>query len=446
MSSQIFSEYKKLLKQFLSFRTVSTINSEIEVEKCVSWLEDVFNTNRFQVQIVRGYDNPVVLATKVVNPEFPTILVYGHYDVQPADIEEWGRDPFILKEDNKRLYGRGVVDNKGQMLVHLVNIFDLLKKNKLAYNIKFLIEGNEETGSPNIGRFIKDYKKQLESDFILVSDSVMVQNYPTIEVGLRGTFNTTLELRTSDKELHSGLFGGVAPNALHIASNLVSKLFKNENTIAYPKFYEKVPLPSTRISKHTKEVPFDLLSSLKLLGTKAILLEKKQNFYSQLGLRPTIQVTGLEGGYTKEGYRNSIPNKAIIKFNFRLVPNQDPEVILKDFKEYVKSFIPNYVDYEFSKPKDTEGSVKPVILSSDNKYIEAIKKIQQDIYKKNTLFTFNGATLPIIVFFKKTLKKDIGMVALANKDCNMHAVNENFDIKSLTLALEFSNKFFSLKI
>jgi len=215
MYTQVFDKYKELLSQFLSFKTISALNHSKEIKQAVVWLENLFSKNHFEVEIVYGYDNPVIIAKKEVGSTLPTVLIYGHYDVQPASSDEWGSDPFILRELNSRFMGRGVVDNKGQILVHIVNVFDLLEKGKLAYNVKFLIEGNEETGSPNIGKLLEKYKKQLDCDFVLISDSAMIQNHPTIELGLRGTLNTTLTITTSDRDLHSGLFCGAVPNASH---------------------------------------------------------------------------------------------------------------------------------------------------------------------------------------------------------------------------------------
>lgn len=443
MSTQVLTKYKQLLAHFLSFQTVSTLDSSQEVDKAVAWLKSLFVNQDFQCEVIRGYDNPVIIASKIINPKLPTVLIYGHYDVQPASMEEWGTNPFRLRETDSRLFGRGVVDNKGQMLVHLVNVFDLLEQNKLAYNIKFLVEGNEETGSPNIGKFIEKYKKQLDADFILISDSAMIQNHPTIELSLRGTFNTTLTIRTSDTDLHSGLFGGAAPSAVHVAAKLIAKLFVDETTIAYKDFYKKVTKPADELQNLALSIPMTARQYKKLTGCSAMTLESDQNFFSQTGLRPTIQVTGFESGYTGKGYRNSIPAEAIIKFNFRLVPDQDPDEVLTEFKKFVKSVLPKYVKHEFSVPERTEGSVKPIRLSAQNKYIEQAKRIMKEIYQDDVYYDFNGATLPIVVDFKRILQTDIVMAALANDDCNMHAVDENFDLQSLQKALQFSSKFLS---
>lgn len=442
---QILSDYKRLLKQYISYKTISTTGSENEINKAVDWLQDLFTQNSFSVEIVKGYDNPVVIAKKELNKNFPTVLIYGHYDVQPASREEWGTDPFLLQEKADKLIARGAADNKGQSLVHMVNVFNLVRRGELAYNVIFLIEGNEETGSPNIRKLLTKYKSLLKADFILISDSSLLKNHPTLEVSLRGVFNTTLVLKTSDKDLHSGLFGGPVPNSAHEAAVLLAKLYDN-NKIVIDDFYADVAKPDKQTEALSKKVALTDKDFRRLTGSREMLLEKGETFYSQAGVRPTVQVTGIESGYTGKGYRNSIPSSTTIKFNFRLVNDQKPDKILKLFKLWVKKTLPGYVDHEFLIPDKTEGTVIPVRIDINNPYVKKSKEILQQVYKKEVYYDFNGATLPIIIDFKEVLKTDLVMVALANEDCNMHAVNENFDLQSLKKALEFSNKFLSSKL
>lgn len=445
MSGNLLETYKRLLREFLSFKTISTLESSTEVDKAVEWLKRLFDGAHFDTKVVDGFDNPVLISSKVVNPDFPTVLIYGHYDVQPANVDEWGSDPFLLREENGRLYGRGVIDNKGQMLVHVVSVLELLEIGGLTFNVKFLIEGNEETGSPNIGKLIEKHKDDLTNDFVLISDSAMIRNHPTIELSLRGTFNTTLTIKTSDRDLHSGLFGGSVPNASHVAAQFIASMFKDEK-IAYQEFYSEVEPIESSFREAALSIPMSETEYRKLTGTKALTTEEGENFFSQVGLRPTIQVTGFESGYAGSGYRNSVPSQVILKFNFRLVPNQDPEKVLSDFKNYVKSVLPEYVDFEFAVPESTEGAVKPIRLPLGRKYLKHTERILSEVYKKQLYFEFNGATLPIVLDLHNILKTEIVMVALANHDCNMHAVDENFDLQSLQKALEFSKQLLSTEI
>jgi acetylornithine deacetylase/succinyl-diaminopimelate desuccinylase-like protein len=443
MISDLLQVYNSLICEYISFRSISTLDSTLEINKTINWLEKLFISQGFETEIIKGYDNPVIISERIINRKFPTILIYGHYDVQPASEEEWGNDPFVVRKEKGRLFARGIVDNKGQMLVHLVSVIKLLEESRLKYNIKFLIEGNEETGSPNIGKLLEKHKRKLKSDLILISDSALLKNHPTIEMSLRGVFNTTLTIKTSNKDLHSGLFGGAVPNSAQIASEFISKIRDEKGFIRINGFYEKVINPEEKYLKLTRDIPFEMDEFSELTGTKKVLLEEGHNFYSQAGLRPTCEVTGIESGYTGIGYRNSIPSQTIVKFNFRLVPNQEPAEILEKFKEFTRQSLPEYVDFEFSKPEKTEGTVKPIMLDPNNVHTKKATKLLEKIYHKKVLYDFNGATLPIVVDFTNILKTDMLMVALANEDCNMHAVDENFDLQSLEKALEFSYNFLS---
>lgn len=445
MKDKIYTTYLNLLKEYITFKSVSTLENEVEIKKAADWLVSIFVSNGFKSKVISGYDNPVVLSTLEVDHSYPTILIYGHYDVQPASEEEWGWNPFELVEKQNRLFARGVVDNKGQMMVHLATVIELIKSNELQFNIKFLIEGNEETGSPNIPKLLEKYQQELESDLILISDSSMVKNRPTIEASLRGVLNTTLVIKTSDRELHSGLYGGPVPNAIQEASNLLSKFYTTNNRIAISGFYDKVEA-NNKLKSYALANNLTNEQYLALTGSNQILLEEGENFYSQIGLRPTIQVTGIQAGYTGKGYRNSIPSEAIIKINIRLVPDQDPSEVLELLKEFVKENLPRYVSFDFLKPEKTEGVVKAIVIDTDNQFTQLAVQLLKNVFGKEVVYDFNGATLPIVVSFQEILKTDLLMVALVNEDCNMHAVGENYDLQTLKKAITFSYKFLSSRI
>lgn len=445
MNVKIYSTYLSLLKEYITFKSVSTLENEIEITKTVEWLVQTLKNSGFKTKVIKGFDNPVVLASVQVDQSYPTILIYGHYDVQPASEEEWGTNPFELIEKQNKLFARGVVDNKGQMMVHLASVIELLKSGKLQYNIKFLIEGNEETGSPNISKLLEKYQKELESDVILISDSSMVRNIPTIEASLRGVLNTTLVIKTSDKDLHSGLYGGPVPNAIHEASKLISKFFSKDNSITIPGFYDQV-IENEKLKLYALANELNDDQYLDLTGSTEMLLEEGENYYSQIGLRPTIQMTGIQAGYIGKGYRNSVPSEAVIKINIRLVPNQDPDEILKVLKEFVKDNLPNYVKFEFLKPEKTEGVVKAIVIDTDNQFTQLAVQLLKNVFGQDVVYDFNGATLPIVLSFKQILKTDLLMVALVNEDCNMHAVGENYDLQTLRKAITFSYKFLSTAI
>ena len=228
-------EYRDILSKLVSFKSISTNDNFIDdIENIVNFLENLFKQFGFYVEIIRGYSNPIVYASYVVDESYKTALIYGHYDVQPASIEDgWFSEPFNLTEKDNRFYARGVADNKGQFLVYLITITNLIKTNNLKYNIKFIIEGNEESGSPNLHKFLEDYKETLKSDFVLFSDGELTSGVPTIDIGFRGVLNLTLTIQTSQKDNHSGLYGGAVPNPVVVFADIVSKIYKN-NILCLP--------------------------------------------------------------------------------------------------------------------------------------------------------------------------------------------------------------------
>lgn len=433
--------YKKLLEKFISFKSIST-SSEYEdnINKTVDWLEELFEDNGFEVKIIRGYDNPVITASFEVDADLDTALIYGHYDVQPAQKSDgWDSEPFELTQRDGRLYGRGVVDNKGQVLVHMATIFDLIKKNELKYNIKFILEGNEETGSPNIKQAIKDYKDLLDCDFVMISDGEITADHPTIEAGFRGGFNATVKIQTSDKELHSGLYGSASPSASGEMVDFLELIHDEDNSVSIDGFYEDVDEIDEQILDLHEQIPFDMDEYEELSGTKALLTEDDYDFYTQTGLRPAIVITGLQAGYVGDGYRNSIPAEAMAKINFRLVKSQDPEDMAELFNEFVEDNMPEYVDYEIDVASPYEG----IKLDLANKYVESAKKYLTDAFGVDALVKFCGGGLPIVTHFDAVLGVPQVLAPLGNEDCAMHAANENYNLDVLEKALDFSYKFWS---
>jgi len=428
--------YKLLLQQAIQFRSVSTDSKFLpQIEGMVTWLAETFQKHNFKVERFEGYANPIILASYEINQNAKTCLVYGHYDVQPAEKSEgWDSEPFEVYEDNERLYARGVVDNKGQVLVYIATVFDLINQNKLKYNVKFILEGNEETGSPRIADCIKDHKDKLACDFVMISDGEISGQSPVIELGFRGGANTTLTLKTASNDLHSGIYGGIAPNAANQLAKFLASLYDDQNKITVPNFYDEVDEITETATTFSKE-EFE-----KITGCKAVLNEPEIDPSLQTGLRPSIQVTGIQSGYTGDGYRNGIPAKAVAKINFRLVKSQDPEKILKQFEEYIKKTLPPYVSYTFETTDPYEG----IKLDINNEYVHEAEKILEQSFSTKPIRKYSGGGLPIVTLFNELLKVPQVLVPLGNGDCNMHGANENFDKKILQKALDFSEKFFTI--
>ena len=439
----MFETYIKLLKEYVSFKSVSTdMAYKSEINKTVEWLTLVLKEYGFTVEIWQGVvSNPVVYASLVVSPELPTVLVYGHYDVQPAALEDgWKSDPFELAMRNGRLYARGVVDNKGQNLTHIVTVGELHKAGKLAYNVKFFIEGNEETSNPEIPELVKKMKDKLTADHIMISDGEITGNSPTIETSLRGGFNMTATLTTGVTNLHSGIFGGAIPSASYELTKILSGLFDKNNKVTIGGFYNDTPNVSAKVKDSNKKIQSEK-DIRKIAGVKSLLTEKGMDFFTQTGLRPTIQITGIKTGYIGEGYANIVPAQAEVRLNVRLTGTQKPNLVFAQIVKYLKDSTPKYAKLDISRSDFSH----PVFLNVDRPESMHVRKLLKQAYGKEPIVKYVGGGIPVVSDFKTILKKETLLVSLGNDDCNMHGLDENFRVDLVKKGLEFSRLFFSKK-
>jgi acetylornithine deacetylase/succinyl-diaminopimelate desuccinylase-like protein len=428
--------YLSLLTQFITFKSISTDPSyKGEMQKTAQWLKDTFTSHRFTVDIVEGYDNPIVVAKYTADPSYKTCLIYGHYDVQPANITDgWDSEPFTLTQRENRIYARGGIDNKGQVAIHMSAIFELIQQNKLTHNITFMIEGNEETGSPYLSKFIEDHKDKLKSDLIMVSDGEITAESPVIELGFRGGFNSTLSITTASNDLHSGIYGGAAPSASYELSKILSKLFNQNNQVAIPNFYDDVEPIDGKMN-----IPFSQEEYTKITGAKALVTEPNIDYYNQTGLRPTLQITGIQSGYVGDGYKNIVPCKATAKINARIVKQQEPQKIAQLLAKFFQDNIPSYVEHTFTITDPYEG----IKINIDNQFVKKASTLLEEAYNKKPLYKYSGGGLPVVTEFDRILGKPQVLVPFANEDCAMHGVNENFDLKFAESAYNFSKGYFS---
>lgn len=437
---KLYTQYLQLLKDFIALKSVSTdSNFKTEIDKTAQWLQNLLSTNGFKVEIIEGYDNPLVFAEYISDPKNETCLIYGHYDVQPASLEDgWNSDPFELTEKDGRLVARGSVDNKGQILIHIASIIDLIKEGALNYNIKFLIEGNEETGSPNLRKFVEEKADKLKADFIMISDGELTMGHPTIELGFRGVFNSTVSVKTSTKDVHSGLYGGTMPSATFELIKILGKIKDEKGNILIPNYYYNVPEILEEEKATNASIPFNVEEFKNLTGSKKLLTEEGLNFYDQVGFRPSVEITGIKGGYIGEGYKNIVPGYAEAKVSFRITADQDPHECAQMFEKYIQSLAPNYLEVNVKSDQFSKG----VKLDVTSKYADKAKDLLAEVFETNCLLKYCGATLPIVTDFSEVLKTPQVLVPLGNEDCNMHGADENFSIDILKRGLAFSNKFF----
>jgi len=433
-------EFVEQLAHFVALKSISTDPAyQQEMVRTAHWLRDLLAADGFSVELIQGpTTNPLVFAEYILDSSLPTVLVYGHYDVQPAKREDgWSSDPFVLSEREGRIYGRGVVDNKGQIFIHLFTVLKLLKAGELSCNVKFLIEGNEENSNLDLEGQLKEYKERFAADYVLLSDGEIAGERPTIEASLRSSFNLTLTYQTAATDLHSGIFGGAVPSAPLELTRFLSKLVDEKNRIAIPGFYDGVDEITEEQKGNTEE-----LSSADILKHAAISEEKCEpglNFFAQTGLRPTLQITGLESGYIGEGYANIVPARASARINFRVAPSQSARDLYHRFIQFVERETPAYVNYSLTAPELSD----PVKLDVSTPPFMKVRNILQEVYSERPVVKYVGGSIPFIALVKEIFGIDTMSVSLGNDDCNMHGADENFRVDLIEKGLSFSKAFFS---
>lgn len=429
--------YKTILKEFISFKSIST-DSEYKNEcaACAKWLGDLFRSQGFTVKVIENSAcNPVIFAS-YDNGSKETVCVYGHYDVQPSDGQPWTHDPFVVEEDEKYIYARGIVDNKGQVLIHIANVFDAIENKTLSKNVLFVIEGNEESGNPVLPEILKEHLPE-NITYTVISDGEIAGDNPAIEISLRGGANMKLILSTADTDVHSGIFGGAIPNAGEELVKLLSRIKDTDSQIVVPGFYDGIAaFPELYSPSDANLVPDELLTSLGIAGVK---LEKGTDFYNQVGCCPTIQVTGMNTGYTGNGFANIVPSRAEARLNIRIVAGQDIEVILKNLEKYLTENTPNYCKITIEK---TDG-YPPILLNTESIFIKNVETMLETAFGKKVVYTFVGGGIPIVNDFIEITGKDVLLVPLGNDDCNMHGHDEKVNKNILEKSLQFSKMFWT---
>jgi acetylornithine deacetylase/succinyl-diaminopimelate desuccinylase-like protein len=437
----MFETYKELLEQFVSYKSISTDPSfKSDIEKTVAWLEQLLSSNGFTVTLVKGkHSNPLVIAQLRHDAKLPTVLVYGHYDIQPADLEDgWSSNPFVLTERSGRLVARGVVDNKGQILAHIVSVIEAHRAKRLAYNVVFVVEGNEESGNVDIAAQLRAHRKELRCDFVMISDGEIVGDYPVIEASLRGGGNIRVQYTTAPSDQHSGLYGGTIPSAAYELTRVLASLRDSKNRVAVPGFYKGAPAITKAQRANNLELA-ECASVLKLTGTKSLVTEPGVDPYSQIGLRPTLEVTGIRSGYTGEGFKNIVPGYAEARINVRTVAGQDSKQVVNAVVEYLKKATPSYVKATITA-KDPYPAIALPVDSPEAKNVSALL---ERAYGKKVLRKYVGGGIPVVHDFVTGLRVPVLLVSFGNDDCNMHGINENFRITHIKKALKFCGAFWS---
>jgi acetylornithine deacetylase/succinyl-diaminopimelate desuccinylase-like protein len=450
------------LKDLLRIPSISTLEEhKPDIRKAADFVaSELRRIGMENVEIIPTHGHPLIYADWLHADGKPTVLMYAHYDVQPPDpLDEWKSPPFVDKdaypadgdaaknwnqpsERNDNIYARGAVDDKGQLWMEVKALEALMQTGggKLPINVKVLFEGEEEVGGESIAEYIRKQKAKLKADFALVCDTeLFAPDLPTLCVGLRGLVYTEIEAYGAKTDLHSGMYGGAAPNPFFALIEMISKMKDAKGKVLIPGFYKGVKAPTAAELKAWKRLPFNENEYRKKeVGSKVLTGEPGYSVLYRTWARPTLEVHGMPGGFTADGAKTVIPAKAKAKVSMRLVPNQDPEDILKKYTAFVRKVTPRGIE-----TKIKIWSKGPAcVVSTDNQYIEAATQALHDTFKKDTVFIRSGGSIPIVTDFQDVLKIPSVMMGFGLPDDNLHAPNEKFHIPNFYRGIETICRFF----
>jgi len=402
--------------------------------------EKLISAGADNVEVLPTGGHPIVYGEKIIDSKLSTILVYGHYDVQPPDpLDLWHSPPFepVIKDGN--IYARGSCDDKGQMYMH-VKAFELMvKNNSLPCNIKFMIEGEEEVGSANLGPFLTKNKEKLKADIILISDtSIIANDVPAINVGLRGLSYVEVEVTGPNRDLHSGVYGGAVANPVTILCEMIAKMKDKNGKITIPKFYNDVEIVSKKERAEMAKAPFNLKKYKKDLDVNDVAGEKGYSSLERTSIRPALDVNGIWGGYTGAGAKTVLPSKAFAKISMRLVPHQNSQKIAKLFSNYFKSLAPKSVKVNVTFHHGGE----PVVTPTNSVGYKAASKAMETTFGKTPIPIRSGGSIPIVALFKSELGLDSILMGFGLDSDNIHSPNEKFGIFNYLKGIETIPYFF----
>ena len=433
------SRFLEELKALLRIPSVSTLpEHKGDVRRAAEFVAaELRRIGMENVELIETSGHPLVYADWLHAAGKPTCLAYGHYDVQPPDpLDEWTSPPFEPREANGNIYARGAVDDKGQMWMHVKALESLMHAGggKLPLNVRVIVEGEEEVGGEGIAEFVRQHGDRLRADFALVSDTEMfAPDLPTLCVGLRGMIYTEIEARGAKTDLHSGMYGGAAPNPFVALAQIIAKLKDEKGVVTIPNFYDKVQKPSADELAAWKSLPFDEAHYLATeVGSKELTGETGYSVLERTWARPTLDVHGMPGGFTGEGAKTVIPAKAKAKVSMRLVPDMTPDETFALYKQYVESLCPRGIELQVRLIHSGDA----IVIGTDNKYVRAATEAMEDVFHRKTVFVRGGGSIPIVGDFERVLKIPTVMMGFGLPDDNLHAPNEKFHIANFYRGIE----------
>ena len=447
MSQNAYIEQNKdrFLNELFDLLRIPSISADSafagDVRQCAESVANHLRTaGADNVSIEETAGHPIVYGEKLVNPNWPTVLIYGHYDVQPSAPDDlWTTPAFEPNIRDGKIYARGAADDKGQFFMHVKAFETMMKTNTLCCNVKFMIEGEEEVGSGNLGPYCVSNREKLKADVILISDTSMVANdVPSIDVGLRGLSYVEVEVTGPNRDLHSGVYGGAVANPINALCTMIAQMHDENRHITIPGFYDDVLETSSEDRKAMAGIPFDIEEYKKDLNVNDVYGEKGFSTIERTGIRPTLDVNGIWGGYTGEGSKTVLPSKAYAKISMRLVPNQSSEKITEIFKKHFESIAPPGIKVEVRPHHGGE----PVLTPTDSIAYKAAAAAMKDTFGKDPIPTRGGGSIPIVALFEKELKTKVVLMGFGLDSDALHSPNEHYGVFNYFKGIETIPRFF----
>jgi acetylornithine deacetylase/succinyl-diaminopimelate desuccinylase-like protein len=442
----ISANRERFLAELLDFLRIPSISADPayagSVRNAAEWLASKLKEAGLdQVRLEETDGFPIVYGEKMVDPAAPTILVYGHYDVQPADpLDLWESPPFEPVIKNEVIYARGACDDKGQVFMHVKAFEAMLASGELTCNVKFMIEGEEEVGSDHLGIFVEANKELLKADVILISDTAIIANdIPSIDVGLRGLSYMEVSVQGPNRDLHSGVYGGAVANPINILCQMIASMHDEFNHITIPGFYDGVVELSASDRAAMAQTPFDLDAYQKDLGIQSVHGEKGYSTIERASIRPTLDVNGIWGGYTGEGAKTVLPSMAYAKISMRLVPNQSSETITQLFTDHFKAIAPQGVTVTVKPHHGGEAYIMP----TDSIAYQAASEALAETFGKEPVPTRGGGSIPIVALFEKELGIKSILMGFGLDSDAIHSPNEHYGLFNFYKGIETIPHFFA---
>ncbi len=429
----------RFLEELFGLIRIPSVSSKSEhkedMYKAAEYIKEaLLKVGMDKAQVMKTEGNPVTYAEKIIDPSLPTVMVYGHMDVMPAEpFDLWESPPFEPEIRDGKIYARGADDDKGQGFMHVKAVEIMNKMGLLTCNVKFMIEGEEEVGSPNLKKFCEDNKDLLTADVILVSDTGLIaKDIPSITTGLRGLSFMEVEVTGPNKDLHSGLFGGAVANPANVLCNMLSSLIDEKGHITIPGFYDDVIDVTKEERAKMAEAPFDLEAYKKALDIEVVEGEEGYSTNERTGIRPSLDINGIWGGYTGEGAKTVLPSKAYAKVSMRLVPNQDNVKISELFEKHFKAMAPPSVKVKVKALHGGQGYVSPIDMPA----YKAAEKAYTEVYNRVPVPVRSGGSIPIISTFEEVLGIKSILMGFGLEEDAIHSPNESYRVENFTRGIE----------